>query len=92
LPHVYAIQAVCDAVTKPVNVVAGIVLRGGVTTVALEQCGVRRVSVGSALVRTAIGSMIDASKAIMKRGSFEAFDTAASFNDIEGLIQQGGVE
>jgi len=88
LPDIDTIKSVCDSVTKPVNVVAGIALRG-VSTAQLEQCGVRRVSVGSSLARTAIGSMINASKAILEYGTFDAFETAASFNDIEALIEKG---
>jgi len=88
LPDTDSIKTICDALTKPVNVVAGIALRG-VTTKDLEQCGVKRVSVGSSLARTAIGSMIDASNAILKNGRFDAFETAAAFGDIEALIVRG---
>jgi len=91
LPTIDTIKTVCESVTKPVNVVAGIAVRG-VNTTQLEQCGVRRVSVGSALARTAIGSMINASKAILEHGSFEAFETAASFADIEALIERGSID
>jgi len=88
LPDITTIKSVCESVNKPVNVVAGIALRN-VSTKQLEQCGVRRVSVGSSLARTAIGSMINASKAILEHGSFDAFETAASFNDIEALLERG---
>lgn len=88
LPDVATIKTICDSVSKPVNVVAGISLRG-VSTADLAQCGVRRVSMGSSLARTAIGSMIDASKAVLEQGSFAAFETAASFKDIETLIERG---
>jgi len=88
LPDINIIKSVCDSVTKPVNVVAGIALRG-VSTAQLEQCGVTRVSVGSSLARTAIGSMLNASKAILEQGTFDAFESAASFNDIETLIERG---
>jgi len=76
LPDIDTIKTVCDSVTKPVNVVAGIALLG-VSTAQLEQCGVRRVSVGSSLARTAIGSMISASKAILEHGTFDAFGTVS---------------
>ncbi len=88
LPDITTIKSVCESVNKPVNVVAGIALRN-VSTKQLEQCGVRRVSVGSSLARTAIGSMINASKAILEHGSFDALETAASFNDIEALLERG---
>ncbi len=88
LPDTHTIKSVCDALTKPVNVVAGIALRG-VTTDQLQQCGVQRVSVGSSLARTAIGSMISAANAILDDGRFDAFESAASFGDIEALIKRG---
>jgi len=78
LPDIDTIKTICDSTSKPVNVVAGISLRD-VTTEQLAQCGVRRVSVGSSLARTAIGSMINASRAIQEHGTFDAFETAASF-------------
>lgn len=88
LPDIHTIKTVCDALTKPVNVVAGIALRG-VTTDQLQQCGVQRVSVGSSLARTAIGSMISTANAILDDGRFDAFESAASFSDIEALIKRG---
>lgn len=88
LPDINTIRSACDSVTRPVNVVAGIALRN-VSTKQLEQCGVRRVSVGSSLARTAIGGMINASKAILEHGTFDAFETAASFKDIESLLERG---
>jgi len=88
LPDIEIIRRLCHSVSKPVNVVAGIALRG-VSVQALEQVGVVRVSVGSSLARTAIGSMISASKAILEDGSFDAFEQAASFKSIEALIARG---
>lgn len=88
LPDTHTIKTLCDALSKPVNVVAGIALRG-VTTDQLQQCGVQRVSVGSSLARTAIGSMISAANAILDDGRFDAFESAATFSDIEALIKRG---
>ncbi len=85
LPDLDAIRQVCASVAKPVNVVAGIGLKG-VTLADLEQCGVRRVSLGSSLARTALGAMLNASMEIRDRGTFTAFETAASFSEIEKLI------
>lgn len=85
LPDLEAIRQVCTAVSKPVNVVAGIGLKG-VTLADLEQCGVQRVSLGSSLARTALGAMLNASMEIRDHGTFAAFETAASFSEIERLI------
>jgi len=88
LPDVDAITTICRSVSKPVNVVAGIALRG-VTVSDLQACGVQRISTGSSLARTAIGGMLDAARDILADGQFGAFDTAASFNEIEALIERG---
>lgn len=85
LPDLDAIAMVCSAVSRPVNVVAGIGL-AGVTLPELEQAGVRRVSVGSSLARTALGAMLGAAREIRDHGSFTAFESAASFAEIERLI------
>lgn len=85
LPDLDSIQKVCAFVSKPVNVVAGIGL-AGVTLAELEQAGVTRVSVGSSLARTALGAMLGAAREIRDHGTFTAFESAASFTEIERLI------
>lgn len=89
LPDLAAIRRVCSAVGKPVNVVAGIGLEG-VTLAELHDAGVRRVSVGSALARTALGAMIGAAREIRSNGTFGAFQSAATFAEIESLIKSSG--
>jgi 2-methylisocitrate lyase-like PEP mutase family enzyme len=92
LPGLDSIRQVCASVSKPVasvskpvNVVAGIGL-AGVTLTELEQAGVTRVSVGSSLARTALGAMLGAAQEIQDHGTFTAFESAASFSEIERLI------
>lgn len=85
LPGLDSIRQVCASVSKPVNVVAGIGL-AGVTLTELEQAGVTRVSVGSSLARTALGAMLGAAQEIRDHGTFTAFESAASFSEIERLI------
>ena len=90
LPDLDSIKKVCASVTKPVNVVAGIGL-AGVTLAELEQAGVTRVSVGSSLARTALGAMLGAAQEIRDHGTFTAFESAASFSEIEQLIRSGSI-
>ncbi len=68
------ITAVVEAVApKPVNVLVG----GPFTTVAdLQQLGVRRVSVGGALARTAWAGFLTAARELAAEGTFTAFRTA----------------
>ena len=87
LPDLAAIRQVCAAVSVPVNVVAGIGLQG-VTLADMEQCGVRRVSTGSALARTALGAMLRAAIEIHDKGTFHAFENAASFTELNQLMIQ----
>ncbi len=79
------IQAIVRAVApKPVNaIVMGDV---GLTVADIAAVGVRRISVGSALARTAWGSFIRAAQAIAERGTFEGFAGAASFAELERVL------
>jgi 2-methylisocitrate lyase-like PEP mutase family enzyme len=63
------IRAVCAAVQKPVNVLMGL-NTAGFSVPELAAMGVRRISVGSALSRVALGAMLDAAKEIREQGTF----------------------
>ena len=70
LPSLDAIRAVCAAVSRPVNVLAG--GSGAAPSVAaLAEAGVKRISVGSALSRAALGGFMRAVQEIKERGTFE---------------------
>ena len=69
LPDLDAVRAVCKAVAKPVNFMAGI--RGkSFSVAALEAAGVRRVSLATSLYRAAMSGLIDAAKEVAGQGSF----------------------
>lgn len=85
LPDLDSIRKICSSVSRPVNVVAGIGLKG-VTLDELAQAGVVRVSVGSSLARTALGAMLRAAQEIRDHGTFTAFESAAPFSEIETLV------
>lgn len=78
------IAAVVAAVApKPVNVLVG----SDFTTVdELAQLGVRRISVGGALARTAWGAFVDAAKEIRERGTFSRLAAAMPFASMDGLF------
>ena len=59
-----------------------------VTVADIATLGVRRISVGSALARSAWGSFIRAARAIAERGSFEGFAGAASFVELERVLAE----
>ena len=77
------IEAIVSAVRpKPVNVLMG--ANTGLTLADLAEMGVRRVSVGAALARSAWTGFIRAAKTIAQDGSFEGFEgliTGAELNN-----------
>ncbi|MFL6019457.1 MAG: isocitrate lyase/phosphoenolpyruvate mutase family protein [Gaiellaceae bacterium] len=66
LATVEQIEAVCSAVSKPVNVLA----RPTLSFAEIAGAGAQRVSVGGALTWTAVGAFVDAARAIRERGDF----------------------
>ena len=76
------IAAVVNAVApKPVNVLVG----GDFATVAeLAAAGVRRISVGGALARTAWTGFLEAAKEIAERGTFSGLARAVSSAELNG--------
>jgi 2-methylisocitrate lyase-like PEP mutase family enzyme len=78
------IAAVVRAVApKPVNVLVA----SGFTTVAdLAALGVRRISVGSALARTALTGFLAAAREISEQGTFTALGRATPFAEMDRLF------
>jgi len=79
------IKAVVDAVApKPVNVLIG--WGSDLTVDDLAALGVRRISVGGALARSAWGGFMRAAKAIAEQGRFDGFNDAASGAELNRLF------
>ena len=81
-----SIKALVAAVAPtPVNALVG----GNFTTVAeLADAGVRRISVGGALARTAWSGFLEAAKEIAEQGTFTGFARAAPFADLDGMFKR----
>jgi len=80
------IAAVVRSVDRPVNVVMG--LRGVALSLAeLSELGVKRVSVGSALARAALGAFLRAAEEIRDQGTFTFSNETASFREISGMFE-----
>ncbi|MGE3335147.1 MAG: isocitrate lyase/phosphoenolpyruvate mutase family protein [Rhodospirillaceae bacterium] len=78
------ITALVQAVApKPVNVLVG---QAGFTVERLAALGVRRISVGGALARSAWGAFMTAAREIAEHGTFGSFTAAASGRDINALM------
>ena len=86
LPDLAAVQAVCAAVSKPVNFMVGI--RGRSFSVAeLESAGVRRISLATSLYRTAMGALVEAAREIDQHGSFAYLDRALTTQELNGYLR-----
>src|SRR5262249_44479877 len=78
IPRTEDIRTVCASLTKPVNVVMGFTrVQGKALTVAdLTELGVRRISLGSALSRIALGAFLRAARELREQGTFYLADEA----------------
>lgn len=80
------IAAVVAAVApKPVNLLVG--SNGGLTMKEIAELGVRRISVGGALARTAWGGFMRAALSIANEGRFDGFAGAASGNELNRFFR-----
>jgi 2-methylisocitrate lyase-like PEP mutase family enzyme len=76
------IRAVVAAVApRPVNVLAP-----GLSVAEIAALGVRRISVGGSLARTAWGAFLEAAREIAERGTFTAFAKAVPGGDLNRLF------
>lgn len=82
------IAAVVAAVApKPVNLLVG--FASELTLADIAALGVRRVSVGGALARSAWGGFMRAARPIASEGRFDGFATAASGAELNALFGHG---
>jgi len=80
------IAAVVAAVApKPVNLLIG--TAGELTVADVAALGVRRISVGGALARSAWGGFMRAAKLIAEEGRFDGFKGAASGQELDGFFR-----
>lgn len=79
------IRAVVSSVDRPVNVIMG--LQGVSLSVAdLAALGVKRISVGSALARAALGAFVRAAEEMHDSGTFTFAGDAANYRDLNALF------
>jgi 2-methylisocitrate lyase-like PEP mutase family enzyme len=75
LDNVDDIRAVCQAVSKPVNVLA----RPGLSVEEIAEAGGRRISLGGSLAWTAVNGFVRAAEAIRDDGDFSALGVKLPF-------------
>jgi 2-methylisocitrate lyase-like PEP mutase family enzyme len=79
------ISTVVRSVDRPVNVIMG--LQGVQLSLAeLSGLGVRRVSVGSALSRAALGAFLRAAREMKEHGTFSFAEDAAKYADVNAMF------
>jgi len=86
LPDLASVRAVCAAVSKPVNFMAGI--KGKSFTVAqLEAAGVRRISLATSLYRYAMTALVEAAREVKDKGTFGYIDRSIPTPDLAAFMQ-----
>ena len=86
LPDLEAVRAVCAAVSRPVNFMAGI--RGKSFTVAeLEAAGVRRISLATSLYRAAMSGLLDAAREVREKGTFGYLERSLTTPELNGFMR-----
>jgi 2-methylisocitrate lyase-like PEP mutase family enzyme len=81
------ISAVVSSVDRPVNVIMG--LQGVQLSLAeLSEMGVKRVSVGSALSRAALGAFLRAAKEMQAHGTFSFAEDAEKYADLNAMFSR----
>jgi 2-methylisocitrate lyase-like PEP mutase family enzyme len=81
------IATIVKSVDRPVNVVMG--LQGVQLSLdELSALGVKRVSVGSALARAALGAFLRAAREMREHGTFTFAEQAVGYRDINAMLSQ----
>jgi 2-methylisocitrate lyase-like PEP mutase family enzyme len=84
------IVTVVSSVDRPVNVVMGLA-NSRFTVAELAEMGVRRISLGSALSRTALTAYLQAAREMLNQGTFTFADDAASYYILNAMFKDAAV-
>jgi 2-methylisocitrate lyase-like PEP mutase family enzyme len=79
-----AIKEVCSALTKPVNALAG--ARQTLSVAELAAAGVKRISVGSAFNRAALGAFLRAARELKEAGTVNFIKESVPYAEIMSLM------
>lgn len=85
LPDLAAVKAVCAAVTKPVNFMAGI-KRKSFSVAELTAAGVKRISLATSLYRVAMTGFLEAAREVKDRGRFGFIDGCVTTEELNKLM------
>jgi 2-methylisocitrate lyase-like PEP mutase family enzyme len=86
LPDLASVKAVCTAVTKPFNFMAGI--KGKSFSVSeLSAAGVKRISLATSLYRAAMTGFLDAAREVKDSGQFGFLNRAVTTADLLTIMR-----
>src|SRR5712664_3674346 len=86
LPDLAAVRAVCAALSRPFNFMAGI--KGKSFTVAeLTAAGVKRISLAGSLYRASISGLLDAAREVKEGGTFGYLERSVTTPDLAGYMK-----
>ncbi|MBI3824741.1 MAG: isocitrate lyase/phosphoenolpyruvate mutase family protein [Candidatus Rokubacteria bacterium] len=87
LPDLGAVRAVCAALARPFNFMAGI--RDKSFTVAeLAAAGVRRISLATSLYRAAMSTVVEAAREVKEKGTFGYLDRSMGTPDLNRFMRE----
>jgi 2-methylisocitrate lyase-like PEP mutase family enzyme len=87
LPDLASVKAVCAAITRPFNFMAGI--PGKSFTVAeLDAAGVRRINLAGSLYRAAASGLVAAARELKDKGTLNYVDTSLPSADVAGFMRE----
>jgi 2-methylisocitrate lyase-like PEP mutase family enzyme len=85
LPDAASVAAVCKAVSKPFNFMAGI--KGKSFSVSeLAAAGVKRISLATSLYRAAMTGLLDAAREVKDKGEFSFIDRSVTTAELNNLF------
>lgn len=85
------IATLVSSVDRPVNVVMGLA-NSRFTVAELAEMGVRRISLGSALSRTALTAFLRAAREMLNQGTFTFANDAASYHSVNAMFKDAEVK
>jgi len=86
LPDLAAVKAVCGALSKPFNFMAGI--QGKSFSVGeLAAAGVKRISLATSLYRAAMTGLLNAAREVKDTGHFDFLDRSVTTADLHKLMR-----
>jgi 2-methylisocitrate lyase-like PEP mutase family enzyme len=85
LPDLAAVRAVCSALSKPFNFMAGIKGKS-FSVAALATAGVRRISLATSLYRAAMTGFLDAVREVKDAGEFGFLDRSVTTPELINLM------